>query len=632
MRAPLDSRVPRGLRRSPSSLRALCAAGRRALAASLLGILPLAATSCGGGDSDPSSKGDTVNVLELMDEAETLIAEARSAGMQKLAAEDFERIEKQIEKGSDLIDKGDRDAARKQLRLATNRLKSYIAGREKVKTAVAAMAPIRKEAEAAKKKADASKAKTSAATEYEEAARALAEATKTLEGASTDREVADAQRLFEEAKTNFTRAVEIAKENETYRQRAAAEKEAMAGWKKKAEERGAEEKAMQEWVLAAQKERAADDLFQRGDFPRAVDAYMETARLFTNAIDSVQAKEDQEKMLADAAAQEKAFLEAAQGAEAGEAEGTEGLEGTGEGDALSLDPTPAGPPGADVAMPPGPDTAPPMPSSIPLFDGYAPADYPQEVSAEDEALLATGYKGLVPSGMIEYDPATGAVRLDYEVGEDCRKDHIKLTPNTIIEFKSAFQPTPMRGMEAKERRQQTPFSFAGNTQGFIYFPVPFKYHVRVEFDMQVLTMDANGTFTVAPMMDPRKRNGYALQWLSLGFLQAGVPKVATPKIPPYNKVADSWFDKTRAVPMLVEYRMPDPDKAGDATASGRISITYDVGGVDVANGVSTTRYTDGVVGFHWSRTKFEVKSLTITGILDKKAAVALLKAKAGGKR
>ena len=86
--------------------------------------------------------------------------------------------------------------------------------------------------------------------------------------------------------------------------------------------------------------------------------------------------------------------------------------------------------------------------------------------------------------------------------------------------------------------------------------------------------------------------------------------------------------------MVVEYQMPNPDKATEgALASGLLSATYDVGGDGEApNKFSTLAFEGGFVGFRWHRVKFQCKQLRITGILDKKKAVEMLRAKLKAKK
>jgi hypothetical protein len=135
------------------------------------------------------------------------------------------------------------------------------------------------------------------------------------------------------------------------------------------------------------------------------------------------------------------------------------------------------------------------------------------------------------------------------------------------------------------------------------------------------------------MVDPKTYSGYAAQWMNVGVLRrGGVPKVG-PAPPAYRDYADRWFDKTRSVPMQMEFRMPDPDKGGEPLKSGRFTVTYDIGGSTPGiNFLSNDDYTDGWVAFQWNRVKFQVQNLVITGILDKQAAVAQLREKLGVKK
>src|SRR5881409_305470 len=75
---------------------------------------------------------------------------------------------------------------------------------------------------------------------------------------------------------------------------------------------------------------------------------------------------------------------------------------------------------------------------------------------------------------------------------------------------------------------------------------------------------------------------------------------------------------------------PDPKRAGkDPLKSGLFTVTFEVGD-DIKGATNTYAYRGierGLVGFQWSRVKFEVRNLQITGILDKKAAADILREK-----
>jgi len=337
----------------------------------------------------------------------------------------------------------------------------------------------------------------------------------------------------------------------------------------------------------------------------------------------------------DAAEREKAYLAQMQ-AEQKAAEGAESEEGaeTAEGG----EPAPAADPSAATPAPipaPGPTPAAPdaeamasAATSIPLFEGFDATNYPQELDPEDAAYLELNVKNLLPSGRIEYDPASGAVRLDYTIGKDLAKDIVWVDPATkgYTRFEDPRYASGKRNQDP-DQLKNIAFSIESSTRGWAAIPVPLRYYARVDWGMQIGTMSKSGTFTAVLMYDAKKKSGYAAEWVKLGLLSGGVAKVG---VAPgdYNQVADRWFDKKKVVPMLVEYRTPDPKKGGDPTKSGLFSITYNVGGEPtVTNSISVAQYKGGQVAFLWSDTKFKMMELLITGILDKKAAVEMLKAK-----
>lgn len=600
------------------------------LAIAALGLL---AASCGRG-SKPAAKrpagGEdaTVDIFALQEEVQKLLDDAEKGGMAKLAASQLDRAKSQAEDGDQALEEGKEADARKKYVAARKSLKSFLADLEKRKAALEKIAPLRKDLEATKKKAEAAKADANAKDAYEAALQTYKQAVEELDKAATAADVERATVRLQQAKREIEAAVEAAQENARYRKLAERQKKEAETWKAKAQEKKADEAAPDAWLAAVQSEADAADWFERGDFRAAADYYKSTAQLFVAALQAVDRERALAKAEAEAAEREKAYLESLRAAEGG----------AGELDPsrVELEPSEAGsgalklPPAEALPPQPGPPEAAPATATIELFENYDPSAYTQELDAEDEAFLELNYRSLVDSGLIQYDPASNAVRLEYAVGTDFKKDAIVLNPGTKVEYESALRIVDTRKLSPEERKKQSPFVFSGNTIGFIALPVPFRFYVRVEYTMQILVMDRTGTFTAIVMLDRARRDrGYAAQWLSVGVLRDGVPQVggAPGK---YAGPADLWFAKTRPVPMLVEYRMPDPKKGGDPTKSGRLTVTYDAGAAEaISTTVALKNYQAGLVAFQWSRTKFEVRDLLVTGILDKKGAVEILRRKLG---
>jgi hypothetical protein len=176
------------------------------------------------------------------------------------------------------------------------------------------------------------------------------------------------------------------------------------------------------------------------------------------------------------------------------------------------------------------------------------------------------------------------------------------------------------------------YSFSGNTQGTIAFPVPFRYYVRVEYDMWVDTMKSVSSFSNILMYDHKKGTGHMTDWAKLGSMSGGQFKFLKPcPKDEYNGSADMWHLKYRGVPYLLEYKWL-PEKEGKK-ATGQFKFDLDVGQAEGAqNQIATARYTRGKVGFQWGASKFRIRNLVITGILDKEAAVARLRELTGIKK
>ena len=248
--------------------------------------------------------------------------------------------------------------------------------------------------------------------------------------------------------------------------------------------------------------------------------------------------------------------------------------------------------------------------------------YTQNLVPEDEELLRDNYRKLAPS--LTYDPETGMASLDYTNGRRLHAEFGDVVTNLRRKRYITF-------IDPIVREGQRDLSFAANTAGTFIIPIPFKYLVRVEWDMSIQSLDVNGKFNCIVMYD-RKKSHYLTDWVHWGSSQRGTaPKWV--KMHPDKKLrrnADWWFDKTRDVGMIVEFKMPGGDLAGtteEITSTATMSCTYDAKLDPAVNTfVSKNPITDsGYIGFKWHRVKFKVKNLKISGILDKQLAVAQLK-------
>ena len=100
------------------------------------------------------------------------------------------------------------------------------------------------------------------------------------------------------------------------------------------------------------------------------------------------------------------------------------------------------------------------PSTLAPPEGFDPQQYPQELDAEDEELLLENYRKLSNAGVIEYDPATGMVLLDYQEGKSCQKDvdTTRVPKKEYISYKPPDMPND-RQMDPADRKKYAPYSF-----------------------------------------------------------------------------------------------------------------------------------------------------------------------------
>ncbi|MEM7231514.1 MAG: hypothetical protein AAF517_05040, partial [Planctomycetota bacterium] len=267
------------------------------------------------------------------------------------------------------------------------------------------------------------------------------------------------------------------------------------------------------------------------------------------------------------------------------------------------------------------------------FEEYATEDYPNELDEEDEAFLQEHIRDLTPLGAASYDPITGKILLDYSIGRVAKKEiNVLKTKKKHLDwedFTTKAVPTDQLDPEAT-------FGLGGNTDGFVIAPVPFRYGVKVTFDMNILTMTGAGSFGVVVNFDPKKKSFYRTNFLNIARVTSGsIPKWKPVKGEKGTKNANYWADKTRRIPWDITYEMPNPDKASKGpTKSARVSVTYDIAGDDETANIAnmTSRMQRGYVGFMWNQVKFRLFKLKICGVIDKEMAVAELRRKLGIKK
>ena len=224
---------------------------------------------------------------------------------------------------------------------------------------------------------------------------------------------------------------------------------------------------------------------------------------------------------------------------------------------------------------------------------FRPGEVPQTLDDEDLAFLNENYSKLTKSGVIEYDPTNGFVRCNYIVGKDVEKDvePIWLPKKEYLTYEDPL----LKGTKAKTREEaeaQSAYSLSGNTQGLIALPVPFRYFVRVEYDMFIQTMNAASSYGTVLMFDAGKKMGYAQDWAKLGTMSGGKfkPVKMSPKAE-YNGPADVWHIKYRGFPYLLEYKWVP--SAESKKGSGVFQFDFDVGQQDHVLNQCRQRPTQG---------------------------------------
>ena len=590
--------------------------GSIALLALAVSLLP----SCTGDKSPEGDKDGGAAVESLKEEADELLAKARKAGVDKTSADDYGKAKKLVAEAETLSEEGDSKKASIKLKRAVSSLKGLIGDQEQLSKDKAKLADLKKAAEDSKKKADAKKAAEVSADVYGQAAEELKAADEGMAKATSAKDLAGPRASFNRAKDLFDEAARTATENESFRERADEEKKELARVKDMAKQKGADAKAPQDWITASQAERDAEAAYKSGSFRNAVDQLKQATLAYQTALGQVMSQEEMAGFMAKAAEEEKKYqdeqirlekerqeqMKAEAAARKAQAEAKKTVAKKGAKGAKGAEPEAA--------------------AGVVLFEGYDVANYPQELDEEDTLFLNDNIAKLSKAGVISYDPDTFAISCDYTVGRDVMKDVERIHIPDPEHLK--FETPMMQGAKVKDKAQaqaMAEFSFEGNTLGTIAFPVPFRYYVRVEFGMGIGTMDASGQFGIFTMYNPRKDTGYKSNWMAVGTTKRQKPLGGK-----YDKVADTWHIKFRRVPYYVEYAMPDtlnPKAAAKGPLeSGRFVVKYDAGTKDEAvNTFASKVYTRGQVGFWWSRTKFTVSDLILTGILDREAAVAKLR-------
>jgi hypothetical protein len=619
----------------------------------LLALLALlvAAPSCDGGKESGDAEGGGKKTAKTkassraasaddweryQEEYADLLEGLTGSGAGKLVADAVQRAKKLNSEAEDLVADGEPKKAVTKWKLAAQKLKEAATAQEKVGAARTKAEAAKTEAEAARTAAEGADVARNAPALAQQASELLASGAKGLEE-GTLASLEKAYSSFSQAKLIYEQAKDLAGTNREFRDAAEAEAAVLAQWKAQAEKVSANTKALEEWVSATQAERQAELHLKTGRFSDALQGYQQAQRLFTRAIESVAT--DAEIGAAEAAAEAARVAYASQAA--AQAEKDRELERQrievlrGERRTEATPPPQEGGSGTSGAA-----TAAARRAFKGILDDFNPEACPQTLPADEEAFLLKHVNKL--SVLMSYDPGSNMVYLDYASGKDLRKEiGEQARPLVAKKYLSFFDPLDQANRGARgtpdptdptstagsAEKPKTPYSFAGNTEGLLMFPVPFRCRVKIEYDMQILTMDLNGSFNVMNMFDPREMSGYITDFIHIGTMARGNRTLK--RLPgQYSQSANRWFEKKREVPMLHEYRMPNPEaKEGGPTGSGLLTCVYDVDETGEVNKLDTKAYEAGLVGFQWHRVKFEVRKLRVTGVLDKKKAVEILAAR-----
>jgi hypothetical protein len=546
------------------------------------------------GCSRTARDGEKAAVLEKRIEAALKTRqEMEDRGAAKLSSGDLEVASKKIEEAKRLLAQGKLEAAYSKLAAAERTLKDLGERMEAAEKSRAAALEARRAAEGALAGARQARAN-------EEAADLFEEARKAGEAARADLESGNPLRL-ERARAGYERVQALAAAARTAaeergRQRQAMEAHRKAALAAEAEARAAraETLAAEEMVRARQSLRDADLDRERGRLSEAESGYRDAEVAFASALARARA-----------------------GTEATASAPSPG----------SVEDGPAG-----QRRDPAPVPEPKDPPRVSDAGGSpATAEAPDGLSSEDEVFLAQNFRKLTSRVEPGYDPSTGEFTVEYDFGESMVKD--LLFPHGPIPEKHIGYRDPLNRIAEKDAggKKELGIAFSGNTRGFFLFPFPFKGSVTIEYALELGMISPGGSLSVILMSSPDGKNFFAADFGTVEVWSQGkMARAQLPRDPAFRKNPNTWFKKDR-VGMRIAYGMRPAGPTGSPRRA-QVSIGYDTG--DVLHGeepinVAAVPERTGLVGFSWSGTKFNVKMLRIRGLLDRPAAVKLLRERLG---
>ena len=563
-----------------------------ALAAAALPI------GCDGGGATKESKGPKIE--EKIEQASALQQEAEAAGADKVDPEAFEAAVKKLEAAQSLNAEGKEKPANSKVGGAIKDFKELLARAGESKK-------FEEEAAVSKKDAD----KTVAALKREKVDENAPEAFKEIESliAAADQNLKsgvatklfDAKRSYDRVKDMATQARKDARENKDYKAKSEEQRKLAAEAEGKAVQANAEKIALSEMTQGRRALRTGDEAAKEAKFRNAFDEFRRAEDSFNSALQ--QASSD----LASAG-----------------------------------NPPPAG--GVAIVDVPAPEesakkkrgkaaaAAPPDTEKPPELEEVPPE--PGAISAEDEIFLVQNINKLINSGVdIVYDQTSGELTVEYLFGDQLRVDVIY--PLGPIPPKQVYWKDPQLRIGSKDIKNEADkkalsHSFNANTSGMFLLPIPFRDHVTVEYRLEVGMMDSAGGMTCMTMASKDGKSYVGANFGTVEVWANGAKRGTTPpKEAAKRRSPNMWFLKDGRN-MRIEYK--PSDKPADAGKKSMVRILIE--GQEDLEEVSASKpfpSRSGFVGFTWSRTKFNVRGLKISGKLDKQAAVQALKKKMGVK-
>ncbi len=559
----------------------------------LLAMLPSCGPSGDGGDDSSTGSVDAVR-----DDARTAMEAAREAGADKVFAADFEKQEEKLERAQELLDQGDDGKATTAFKLVARSFDRLERKASEVSSLRQTALAAQKAADEAEKAAKTAKADVDAPREFKEAKTIYDQAVAGL--ASTDaNKLKAAERSFKRAAQFFEETVEFANSNRVVKEKATLEREAMLNQKANAKEAKAEEFAAQDWLLAGQYERSAEADLNGGNFQQAYTNFKLAAQTYAGAIGQARA------MQAVATAPQT------------------GRSGFDAGVPTAPEPETVGSSGADDSGTPQPaaDTSTPEVGVV-----------PQPEFSDVESFLMANYSKLA-AGIRSYDPTTGQVVIEYTDAQLFKSDLVYPVPHNPQHVK--FEDPLLAGFAdlgtpKAQEEEVLPFVFHGNTRGYILIPVPLKGPMTFDYLFDLDRMNVGAQMSAIIFADP-KDGIVALGSNFITIWARNSSKITKPLGAIANKAwqrdPNTWFKKVGTVPMRIEVT-PDEKRENYQV----VNVYYNYGkdeGQYAASRAIVKEGRSGFPGFQWGGLRFSVRNLKITAMLDKEAAVEILKSKLG---